>query len=142
MGLIYVLPRLLVTLINKVLFWVAIEPDGSKTRQAVRITYAQGIFKGIERAIHDFSLIWTAQVHSYTGTRISLVQIPNTYLLDLTPNSKLPLQIFPKCLQLVLVCILCRPTDHQPLVITCAGLGNDVKVYVVHNLMGDRSIVL
>lgn len=78
----------------------------------------------------------------YTVTGISSVQIPDTYLLNFMPNSKLPLYIFPKGLQLVLVCLLHRPANHQSLVITCAGLRNDVEVYVIHNLMGDRSIVL
>ena len=65
------------------------------------------------------------------------------YPLRFVPkNSKLPLQLFPKSLQFVLVCLLRRPADHQPLIITRAGLRDDVEVHMIHDLMSDRPVVL
>ena len=75
---------------------------------------------------------------NFLGTRSEAM-----YPLRFVPkNSKLPLQLFPKGFQLVLVCVLRRPADHQPLIITRAGLRDDMEVHMIHDLMGDRPVVL
>src|SRR5260370_12779607 len=70
------------------------------------------------------------------------VWIPRTNALNSKPTSEFPLQLVVKSLQFVLARLLRRPADHQSLIITFARLRNDVEVYMVHNLMGDRSVVL